>query len=378
VQNPATAENVRIDAFDGVRGVAIVLVVLSHGWALWPTDGIAAAPVMTGLLNSGNTAVTVFFTVGAYFLTRSTLPIVATSATFPWRVVVRRFIRLSAQVYPLLVAIAVVSLLDSSDQATDETNRRSIAALATYAWNWLLLNDPGHARPDLGHLWYASVDLQVSVGLVILVWLLRRRLRVLAFVLLALVVAIIMWRAHVLAVEGWFGASLRTTTRSDALVGGALVAVVTGLRPLDVRAASTMGVAGLAGLAFVIAVTGPPGTDLSYLGWAGTVATVASVCLVAGLASDAGVAGRVLGARWLGRLGTLSLAIYVWHYPVFWAVARHSGEWHWAARTAVAFAVTAVVSVATERFCERPTRGWLRGSRAGTAVNASKTSAAPR
>ncbi len=314
---------------------------------------------MRGLFNSGNTAVTVFFAVGAFLLCRAVLSAADDSGRFPWRIGVRRFIRLSSQVYPLLLVIAVVSLLDSADPTTDQTNRRTLGAVATYTWNWLLLNDAADARQDLGHLWYVSVDLQVSVVLILLVWVLRRRLRTLLVVLASGLLIVVLWRAHIVELEGWVSASLRTTTRCDPLFGGALAAVATRLHGLEVRDARLLATSGAVGLVLVVASAGSAG-DLGYLGWAGVVAVLATTALVAGLAAPSRPLSRQLSSFLLRRLGTLSLAIYVWHYPIFWAVARHSHGWAWGPRALFAFALTAGVALATERFCERPTQSWLR------------------
>ena len=356
-----TTENIesRIAAFDGLRGLAILVVILSHGWTLWPTEGIAEVPIVAGIFNSGNTAVTVFFCIGAYLLTRAVLHGLDGVERLPWRTGGRRFIRLSAQVYPLLLALAIVSLADPTDRPTDETNRRSIGAAATYTWNWLLLNDAAGARPDMGHLWYVSVDLQVSLLLIVLVWLLRRRLIMLAGVLGVGLVLVMVWRAHVLDVEGWVSASLRTTTRCDPMLGGALIAVVTRFVTLRAAAARALATLGAAGLLVVVGTARPAG-DLAYLGWAGVVGVLSTMALVAGVAAPEQPLSRPLSIAPLRRLGTLSLALYVWHYSVFWAVARHSGGWPWPGRTAVALGLTACIAWLTERFCERPTRDWLK------------------
>jgi peptidoglycan/LPS O-acetylase OafA/YrhL len=370
VPKTATTTTSRITAFDGLRGIAIVIVVLSHGWTLWPTDGLGRIPLVRGLFNSGNTAVTVFFAVGAFLLCRAVLSAGDGQGPIPWRLAARRFIRLSSQVYPLLLAVAVASLLDATDPATDETNRRTFWSVASYTWNWLLLRDSADARQDLGHLWYVSVDLQVSVVLVVLVWLLRRRLRALLAVLACGVVLVMLWRAHTLGLEGWVGASLRTTTRCDPILGGALAAVATRLHTLDTRTARLLATTGAVGLAIVVASAGSAG-DLAYLGWDGAAAVIFTIALVAGIAAPSRPLSAQLSLFPLRRLGALSLAIYVWHYPVFWAVARHSHGWDWVPRTLLAFALTAAVALMTERFCERPTQGWLRHRQGAQAASLS-------
>jgi peptidoglycan/LPS O-acetylase OafA/YrhL len=56
------------------------------------------------------------------------------------------------------------------------------------------------------------------------------------------------------------------------------------------------------------------------------------------------------------------LAIYIWHYPLFWAVSRHTQAWSPESRVVVTLALLAVIVVAAQRYIEEPTRVWLRRS----------------
>jgi peptidoglycan/LPS O-acetylase OafA/YrhL len=89
------------------------------------------------------------------------------------------------------------------------------------------------------------------------------------------------------------------------------------------------------------------------------------------LASSYGVRAlplTALGWRPLQVLGRMSLAIYIWHYPIFWAVARwntyYDWGWHWVPKTLLAFALTALFAVGAQRLVEQPLQRWLaRGRR---------------
>ena len=61
----------------------------------------------------------------------------------------------------------------------------------------------------------------------------------------------------------------------------------------------------------------------------------------------------LLGNRVLTTLGRMSLVIYLWHFPIFHFVSRHTNDWPWVWRALVAFLATAAISWATQVVLER-------------------------
>lgn len=351
----------RLLALDGLRGVAIALVVLSHGWALWPLDAIKGTPFI-GLFRAGNIAVTVFFVVGGYLLTRSLLAeLERTGRLAAGQAALRRLLRVSAHVYALLIVLAIVHAVDETDVYPGTSLRQSMVRVASYTWNWFLLDNALVARPDLGHLWFISVYVHVTLLLILVVWVLRRFRLVLVTVLAVLSVALFAWRLWVLDNEDLFSALLRTTTRMDAMVWGALVAAaLPWIRRWSVAAAPVLLPVSMAALAVLIMTTGH---DESYFRWPGLVINVAAVAFVVGVLHARGNPAFLRPLEWrpLVTLGGASMAIYIWHFPVFWAVARHSSDWSWQLRTAVGFAITAVAVLVAQRIVETPLQKWLLG-----------------
>jgi peptidoglycan/LPS O-acetylase OafA/YrhL len=360
-EQPRPPVRQRTAAFDGLRGIAIVLVVLSHGWTLWPTDGISKNRLVDSLFTNGNLAVSIFFVVGGFLTTRALLGEVARTSSLRVGVaLVRRFARISAHTYTLLAVVMFVTVFDDTDPYPKAETRSSVLHVATYTWNWFLEHHATIARPDLGHLWYVCVDMQVYVLLVVLVYFLARRPLVLLSVLAGLTVAVIIWRAHVIAVEGGYTALLRTTTRMDGLIWGALVAVALPyLQRAWVRqAASALVAVGLGGL--VVLLYSTRNSD-DYFRADGVAINLAVVFFVIGgcFSSPALPALKALAWQPLQVLGRTSLAIYVWHYPIFWGVSRHTTTWNWLPKTVLAFALTAVAVVLAQRYVERPVQRWL-------------------
>ena len=88
----APATRPRLLALDGLRGIAIALVVLSHTWVLtqMPDEGPGRV-----LMTSGNYAVAYFFAIGGFLATRALLREVESRGQVrPAIFFVRRWIRI--------------------------------------------------------------------------------------------------------------------------------------------------------------------------------------------------------------------------------------------------------------------------------------------
>lgn len=354
---------VRNSALDGLRGVAIVLVVLSHSWLILTTTDLEIHPALLNLLRSGNVAVSIFLVVSGFLLTRSLLADIGprrgpdgavrlAPAHHPWRALARRWIRLSAQVYPLALVILVVSVLDPTDILPLAQTRDSLFRVVTYSWNTYLQSSSILARPDLGHLWYTSVYLQVAVVLVVLVRVLGRRRWALLLALTVALVLVTAWRSYALVTEGEALTLLRTTARADGMLWGALGATAWPWLARAKEAAGALTATGLLGLTGLVLSIG---YSDAYLRWAGVATNMFTLFVIVGVVlAPTSTGARLLGNRLLALLGRHSLATYIWHYPVFWAVARHTTAWTEPPRVAVSLVVVAVLVAVTTRWVERP------------------------
>ncbi|CAM3493676.1 acyltransferase family protein [Nocardioides zeicaulis] len=353
----------RIGVLDGLRGVAIILVFLSHHYYLWSPVTDDTNPVVATLLDSGNLAVSIFFAVGAFLYTRSLVRRRdrADLGINPPVVVARRYVRLTAQVAVLLLAVAAVTVLDGGDTYPGTDLGRSAVHVLTHSWNWFVLDEVALARPDLGHLWYVSVDFQVFLAVLLLVHVLRRHATTLVVVLLLLLVACWAWRHHVFVEEGQFYALLRTTTRADAALAGAAVGAATATGWLEhvrphARAVVVVSVLALVPLAWVTL------DESWHFGWGGVALDLTLMALLAGVAVAPSVpvaVARTVGARPLAFLGRRSLGVYVWHFPVFNQVSAHGADWESWQRVAVAWPLALLLAAASEYFVEGQVRHLL-------------------
>lgn len=335
---------------DGLRGIAIVLVVLSHSWVLWSFEWIDAHEWVRLPFRSGNFAVTIFFVVTGY-LTYTSL---AAHGLVNMRVgvgVVRRVLRVAPATLAVLPAVLLASVF-SDDDITRESNWQTIVHISTYTWNWHVQTDALHARWDLGHLWYLSVDMQAFVAMALLLYVVRRNVAAQIASLAGLLVLLTWWRMHVAEVEPVLNVLLRTTARMDPFVVGVLLGtVMTLVRPgaVNPRTTGRMGVAAAIALAPLLWMCS---RDERFLGWGVTLLELDLAVLVAAIALGGNGLG-VLRARRLRFLGRHSLLVYVWHYPVFAAVESHTSDWAWPTRTFLALTITVMVCIASYLLIER-------------------------
>ncbi|MBM6399492.1 acyltransferase family protein [Phycicoccus sonneratiae] len=375
-------------ALDWLRGAAIVLVVLSHMWALWSLESLTGVPPLLHVLQSGNIAVTVFLVVAGFLLVRSLVGSEGTrdddagrvgtiAAARPAVAVLTRVVRVAAQTYPLLLVVWFTTLASSPTDLERTQTERSVASVSTFGWNIYLQTQALLARADLGHLWYTAVYVQVAVVLVLVVRGLRHRRLVLAATLAGLLLACTLWRAHVAGVEPLTTALLRTTTRMDGMLWGALAAVLwPWLGPVR-RHAGTVVSWSLAAFAVLVLWVG---NSASYLGWGGVAANLAVVAVLVaapGLPLEGRLA-RVLSWRPAVLLGRWSLAIYVWHYPIFFAVGARLPGWPPPAKAALALVVLAVAVVVTLRWVERPVEAFLERRLRARPADREEQAALPR
>ena len=340
----------RMAAMDSLRGVAIVLVVLSHGWILWPIETIDVTEWARPVFRSGNYAVTIFFVVTGFLVHRS-LAAHGMANMSPAIGILRRVIRVAPVVFVAVPAVLLASAM-ADDPTPSRTNSRTTLHIFTYTWNWYLQTDAVESRWDLGHLWYLSVDMQAFVALTVLLYFVRRRPMAQIAVLGGLLLLLTWWRVHVSALEPVLNVLLRTTARMDAVVAGMLLGALLAVVPRDAlsrRALTLLGVSAL--------LTLPPllwycSSDERFLHWGVSLLELVLAVLLGAIA----LGGRALGSPRLAPLSFLgrhSLVIYVWHYPAFAAVEARTRDWAWPPRTLVALLVTIALCVATHYLLER-------------------------
>ncbi|MDR9836245.1 acyltransferase family protein [Herbaspirillum huttiense] len=323
---------------DGIRAVAILLVLLEH----------------TNLFkqfNLGGVGVGIFFALSGYLITGLLWDEFAREgrlALVPFYI--RRFARLA----PALLIVAVVAGVAFLVEGQRRAAFNGLFAV-TYTANYAAIFS-GHHLAGFGHTWSLAVEEHFYLVWPPLMLLLLRRLQASSFIkaVLAICVAVLCWRALLFV---FFGEQVRlmlyagSLERLDSLLYGcaAAVAVRRGWRPGIV--ALLAGVAAVAAsivwLAPLSSVFGP-----TLIGAGGALLIAALDC------ERRAVVQRLLSAKLMVRAGILSYGIYLWHIPLL-QLATRDGEGP-LGRILLAMTLAVILAHVSYRYCEVPIRDSVR------------------
>jgi peptidoglycan/LPS O-acetylase OafA/YrhL len=332
-------------ALDGLRGLAILMVLLSH----MPSLG----------LNGGFYGVDLFFVLSGFLITSLLLE--------EWRVTgaislkafyARRALRLLPAL--VVVLIVVVALSAWKDPPAEAAAMRKTALLTLlYSTNWFEAYG-ALPNPVLSPAWSLSIEEQFYLlWPLLLVFLLRLGVsrRVVAGVVIGLLLGSAGARAALWAPETeavrriFFG----TDTHADGLLCGVLAALLMswGAGPSSPGAKRALNWTAHLFLGFlVIFMKGWP-FDRWLLQAGYLPMNLASAALVVCLVSSPWPGLRAFfeaaPMAWLGRV---SYGIYLWHIVVFWMLGRLGlsfGEAFWPAALAITVALAALSYYLLER-----------------------------
>ncbi len=316
----------RIPALDGLRGLAVVAVVIYHAWP--------------EVLPGGWIGVSVFFTLSGYLISGIVVrehELTGRSMAAFWRRRARRL--LPAALATTVATVVAVGLIDSD--ALAGTAREGAAATA-YVHNWWSAATTGGyweifdstPRP-LAHMWSLSIEEQVYLLWPLLLVALGLR-RALGAGTVVVVIGVAVW-------WGSADAYYATPFRFAEVLAGALVAAVVIERPAFKIGGAPAAIAGLG----LLAATATLSESDPIVAKGALLVVALAAAVVVGWARTSPVADRFLGDRVLRWLGTRSYAIYLFHWPVLVLLA---------APPVVAIVVTLVLAEISGRLLEGPVR----------------------
>jgi peptidoglycan/LPS O-acetylase OafA/YrhL len=314
VSGALTPKGFRLD-IQGVRGLALVLVLACHAGIPWAEGGFVGLDV--------------FYVLSGYLITGLILTeIDRRGGVSLLGFYARRARRLLPLAVTVLGFIVVASAILFSAARNDSVSRDVMAA-ALYVVNWRFVAEAvdyfAFESPTVSpvqHYWSLSVEEQFYLLwplVVVVVLAVARRaglghrglLAALIGVLTGASLAYGVWSSEFAAQQAYFS----TLARGWELGLGCALALVlpAGLRLPRALAAAL----GAGGLAVLVWLTVTLSDDVTYPGWIALAPTLATVAIiVGGTATIATRPIRLLSQPPLQHLGRISYAWYLWHWPL--------------------------------------------------------------
>ena len=364
---PLVSANRRMAGLDVLRGIAILLVLLHHGFpTLLPGGGVVG--------------VVMFFTLSGFLITRSLLGEVAVKGRldlprFAWR----RALRLLPPLWLMLAGYALITLL--FDPVGDRSSLpKTLFVSLTYTTD-MPFSIGSHT---VFHLWTLATEAQFYLiwPAVILIGIKTKRLWLVHVAAAALVLA------GCLAGLSYAGSDFLITYRFPTswgvvLVIGAAVALATHRgRGLPRFGQPVMGLVALCLIGWFSLLL-LPGEALTYFVFCPLIALATSLLIMRWSTWE--VAFRPM--RLLVMLGMVSYGAYLWNYPiVIWL-----RSWNEAWSGPLSLVLTLMMATLSWKLLERPlldrmgrkptfrkpTRPWARSPATGVAVQSPPPPAAP-
>jgi peptidoglycan/LPS O-acetylase OafA/YrhL len=281
---------------DGMRGVAVLLVVLTHAHFPVTNDG-------------GTTGVTAFFVLSGYLITR----LLVAEREAAGRIDLRAFyLRRALRLGPALLLLIAFAAFVGVWTGWPGDWRLGIVASLLYVGNWVQV--AGYSIDPLGHTWTLAIEEQFYLLWPIVLILSGPRLAL----RLAIVGVVLGAVAQTVATGNLEYFS--TITRGDAILAGCVLGIV------QPRVPKALGVTGLV---LLVAV--------SYLNFSHDLATPASIVL-----SGLVVSSSIPELAVLAPVGRRAYGIYLWNWPMAILFGPIGAVW------------TFVVAALSFRLVERP------------------------
>jgi peptidoglycan/LPS O-acetylase OafA/YrhL len=316
----SSTRNIR--ALDGIRGVAIILVMLHHFERLIPPCNIAIKSIKL-TFTFGWVGVDLFFALSGFLITGILLDTRNTNNYFG-TFYARRILRIFPLYYAVLILIlGAAALMSNRPPGIPLVADQKLYFL--YLTNWLILWKGKWGPNVIGHFWSLAVEEQFYLIWPLCVWFLasQKLARVAAGASVVALLARLCWVAYTGPSQAII---LATVTRMDTLLCGALGAIL--FRQTRLLDALRQWLPKIAFAAILIFVAGVNLTQIAHGsgGWLIFVQTFGFSLLAVGFtalivhaaATDGAptLLQRTLRNGVLTNFGKYSYGIYVYHVPV--------------------------------------------------------------
>lgn len=303
---------------DGIRGIALLAVMLSHGGGRYILRTTFASKLFAYAMVPGWSGVELFFVLSGFLITGILLRSKAAKNYFS-SFYARRFLRIFP-IYYFVVTVGLVAAHYNFWWNTVLPPERMRIAYYFYAQNWpIFWNHGAYMTVSVfGHFWSLAVEEQFYLVWPLVIWLLPEGW-ILSLCTAGLVIALPLRFYMVHRYAESLGAMVLTTSRMDGLLIGAILAIVLRRGQIPLRWIwAAIGLGG--GILGYIAIFHHKELIATYFYMPTLGITGFSLVCGGFLAlSQHRIAWlrRILDARWLGTVGKYSYGMYIYHVPLY-------------------------------------------------------------
>jgi peptidoglycan/LPS O-acetylase OafA/YrhL len=309
---------------DGIRGIALLAVMMSHGGGRYILEDTFVAKLFAYAMVPGWSGVELFFVLSGFLITGILLRTKSAENYFS-SFYVRRFLR----IFPIYYFVVAVGLLFAAHNAWWNSMlpalHKTRIAYYFFAQNWPIVwrHSPYMTVTVFGHFWSLAVEEQFYLVWPLIIWLLPEKwvLRLCAF---GLVVALPLRFYMVHRYAESLLAMVLTTSRMDGLLVGAILAILLRRGQISLQWIYLLLGVGTALIGY-IAIFHHTELIATYY-YMPTLGITGFAFLSGGLLalSQHPIAWlrQVLTVGWLRTVGKYSYGMYIYHVPIY-LVAEH-------------------------------------------------------
>lgn len=301
---------------DGLRGIAILLVVLNHNFSFIP------------YFNYGWLGVDLFFVLSGFLITDILVNTRNTKNYFK-NFYARRMLRIFPLYYLSLLLFLVILPALPSFPLNVRWYQEHQWWFWVYLQNWTLIFQNDYTAVALNHFWSLAVEEQYYLLWPFIIILVKSPRKLLVVCLIALITVIVarlyIWNnREEFASWQW----LFLFTRIDGILIGSMLALIYHINKDALRTYTTYLILLLAAFNFLIYfIKQDPGFPAWAIAGYTTFAAVFALLVHEGAKRDNKVVNIVCGNAVLRFLGKYSYGFYIFHWPIFLLVKPYTDEW---------------------------------------------------
>jgi peptidoglycan/LPS O-acetylase OafA/YrhL len=342
---------------DGIRGVAVLLVFISHfHWILSPDPFLTKVTpwhFINRTFEAGFMGVDIFFVLSGFLITSLLMKDRSTNQKNLFRRFYRRrALRLLPALYALLLADFFVSRWENFP---GDIQWRTTWHAILFLNNWNIVNNFGEAQNDLGHLWSLGIEEQFYLIWPLTIWLLAK-LKIPSKMMIPLILfasLVVMVHRTSLWNDGtsWIILYIRTDTRLDSLLIGAMFAYAYRHYQVPSKILNSVATLSFLGLVYIKYVL-DKSPFIFEMGW--TIIALLAGFIILSVVEGVFFVQKVFTWRPLTIIGKVSYGLYLWHMPIFLLFGRHVTSGSRPLRLLIGIILASVVTSLSWFFIEKP------------------------